>query len=85
MKRGLEARIEDAFKEEFVGNFLFSEEEENIILDEASRIFRTVCFERGETLPYSDYHLIFVALVIATKRWKNVELFYSISILMIKK
>lgn len=73
MRPELETKIKHALDEEFVGNFLFSEEEENIILDEASKIFRKVCFERGKTLHYFDYPLIFVALVIATKRRKNDE------------
>lgn len=73
MRPELETKIKHALDEEFVGNFLFSEEEENIILDEASKIFRKVCFERGKTLHYFDYPLIFVALVIATKRRENDE------------
>ena len=73
MKHDLESKIKDALKEEFVGNFLFTEDEENIILDNASRIFRKVCFERNETVSFFDYDLIFVALVIITKRWKSDE------------
>lgn len=69
MKQDLESKIKEALKEEFVGNYLFSEEEENSILDEASRIFRRICYEYGETLSCADYDLIFVSLIISTKRW----------------
>lgn len=71
MKDELKEKIKLAMHEDFVGNFVFTNEEEEIIIEEASMIFRIVCYEKGVTLSYSDYSKIFVALVIITKYWDS--------------
>ena len=71
MNKELLDKIKRAMTQNFVGNYIFSIDEENEILEEASRIFRRVCYERGDSLSYLDYDLIFISLVIATKYWDS--------------
>lgn len=73
MKQTLKDKINDAMKEKFVGNFIFSEDELSDIYDNASIILRRIGNEWGIDLSQTDYNLIFVALVNLSKDWNSDE------------
>lgn len=73
MNLELQKKIDDAIKETFVGNYIFSEEEQTEMLEELSRAFRYVCNSWGASFNYSQYELAFVTLVNLTKKWDSHE------------
>ncbi len=69
MEQALKDRISEAMKEEFVGNYIFSEDDLSTIYDNAGYILRRIGNEWGIDLPRIDYDLIFVSLVNLSKEW----------------
>lgn len=69
----LRDKIVAAMQEEFVGNYIFSDEDLSIIYDEAGYVLKRIDRERGIDLSYYDYDLIFVALVNLAKEWNSGE------------
>ncbi len=65
----LKEKINEAMKEEFVGNYIFSDEELSIIYDDVSSILRRIGNNWGSDISGTDYNLIFVALVNLSKEW----------------
>ena len=73
MNQELRKKIDKALMETFVGNFLFSEEEQNEMLEELSGLFRSVCNSWGAFLEDSQLKLAFVTIVNLTKKWNSNE------------
>ena len=73
MNHELQKKIDDAIKETFVGNYLFTEEEQIAMLEEVSDSFRYVCNSWGTSFNYSQCELAFVTLVNLTKKWDSRE------------
>ena len=73
MEQILKDKISKAMNEEFVGNYIFTDEELTIIYDEVSYILKRVGSERGLELSCSDYELIFIALINLAKEWNHEE------------
>lgn len=71
MAEELKEKINKAIKENFVGNFIFSAEEEDKIIYESSTLFRIACFKSTENIPIDKYELIFIAIIIIAKKWNN--------------
>lgn len=71
MAEELKEKINKAIKENFVGNFIFSAEEEDKIIYESSTLFRIACFKSTENIPFDKYELIFIAIIIIAKKWNN--------------
>ncbi len=69
MNQELLKKINDAIDETFVGNYIFTEEEQAEMLEELSRSFSYVCNTWGESLSPLQYNLTFVTLVNLTKQW----------------
>lgn len=64
-------KINNAFKEDFVGDVIFIDSELASIYDYTSRKLRTIKNERGSCVSYTDFKIIFVALVNITKEWNS--------------
>lgn len=64
-------KVNEVIKLDFVGNYLFADEEEDMILEETNKIFCYICCNRGDKILNKDYNLVFVALVIVTKHWNS--------------
>ena len=73
MNQELRKKIDKALMETFVGNFLFSEEEQTEMLEELSGLFRSVCNSWGAFLEDSQLKLAFVTIVNLTKKWNSNE------------
>ena len=73
MNQELLKKINDAIDETFVGNYIFTEEEQTEMLEELSRSFSYVCNTWGEFLSPLQYNLTFVTLVNLTKQWNANE------------
>lgn len=71
MNQELKNKINDAIKETFVGNYIFTEEEQTEMLEELSRSFRDICNSWGTSLNPSQYELAFVTIVNLTKKWDS--------------
>lgn len=69
----LKKKIEESFKEDFIGDVIFDDSELVSIYDTASLILRSVKNERGTTIDFLEYKLIFVALVNVIKEWNSNE------------
>ena len=74
MEQELEKKIEEALEETFVGNYVFTDQEIDKIIDDVSSKFRIVCKNRGENLKISDYNEAFVAIVNLTRKWGSVDI-----------
>lgn len=64
-------KIQEAFKNKYIGDYVFSKEELTVIYNEASEIFRNSIFEWGKRIQKKDYDLIFVALINLSKEWNT--------------
>ena len=73
MDKELKDKINEAIKLEFVGNYVFTEEELSIIYDDVGRQLRYISSERGEHLPSLFHEMLFVALVNLAKEWNSEE------------
>lgn len=71
MKQELKNKISLAMDEDFVGNYIFTDEELNSIYNDAGFILRRIAGERGTDLSRIDFDLIFVALVNLAKEWHS--------------
>jgi len=67
----LKDKISEAFKDSFVGNYIFTPEELNDIYDEVGLKLRLISNEWGASLSPLDYELVFVALVNLAKEWAS--------------
>lgn len=73
MEQELENKIRSAMEEDFVGNYVFTNEELTSIYNDAGFALRRIEGERGAKLSSFDFELIFVALVNLAKEWNSDE------------
>lgn len=73
MDESLKKKIEESFKEDFIGDVIFNDSELVSIYETASLVLRKVKNERGTTISFLEYKLIFVALVNVIKEWNSNE------------
>jgi len=69
----LKTKIENAYKEDFIGDVIFSDTELEKIFDKTSFELRRIKNEYGATINFFDYKLIFIALINVTKEWNSNE------------
>ena len=75
--KNLSYRIDDAMREEFIGNYIFNDEDLLIIYDKIKSLFDDF-LRYGKAIYYDDYDLVFVALVNFAKEWDpNKEPFWD--------
>ena len=70
-----------AFSDVIVGNYVFTEEEADVIFSYANQLLRSLSEERGNTLSPLYDALLFVAIVNATKDGEPVTEILSIEML----
>lgn len=73
MEQELRNKISLAMKEDFVGNYVFTDEELTSIYNDAGFVLRRIGGEWGADLSRMDFELIFVALVNLAKEWNSDE------------
>lgn len=71
MDQALKNKINSAFKEDFVGNYVFSNGDLTSIYNEAGFVLKRVGKEWGNDLSSDDFELVFVALVNLVKEWNS--------------
>lgn len=69
----LQKKIEEAMKEKFVGNYMFSEEELAEIFSQTSFLLRQLEVNRGNTIASLNNDMFFVAMVNAAKELGDTE------------
>ena len=67
----LNTKIQKAFMHHLIGDAIFSDDEKNIIINEAGDKLRIVENLRGESVSSNYYKLIVVAIVELTKEWDS--------------
>lgn len=67
------SQINEAMKETFVGNYVFSDEALSRIYDFSGNMLRTIDNDWGNTIPQGYDQLVFVAMVNAAKNWNADE------------
>lgn len=67
------SQINEAMKETFVGNYVFSDEALSRIYDFSENLLRTFDNDWENTIPQGYDQLIFVAMVNAAKNWNADE------------
>ena len=73
VEQELKDKICSAMKEDFVGNYVFTDEELASIYNDAGFVLRKIGGKWGTDLSHSDFELIFVALVNLAKEWNSDE------------
>lgn len=68
----LRKKIDDSFKESFVGNsVILSEAEKSELIEEVGYMLRNVAYFRGESLLLYQYRAVALALVELTRNWNS--------------